>query len=154
MKPSATKTGRKLLLAIPPAGQFLPALAFHWPMLMLVATLLIVIAPRIVAAQQTEDIEATVQYLITYVKEADVAFQRNTTRYTGSEAAEHINRKYQHFKVDIDTPEKFIELCASGSLMTGKPYLVITKQGEQRLASEWLNTELESYRHRNERTTP
>ena len=121
---------------------------------MLAATLLCVIAPRIMAAQQTEDIEATVQYLITYIEQSDVSFQRNTTRYTGSEAAQHINRKYQHFKDDIDTPEVFIELCATGSLMTGRPYLVITTQGEQRLASEWLNAELEIYRLRNERPRP
>ena len=122
----------------------------HWPLLLLVAMLLFVVSPWSMAARQAEDLDTTVQYLITYVKESDVTFERNSSRYTGSEAAEHINKKYRHFKDDIDTPEKFIEICATGSLMTGKPYFIITGQGEQLPSAEWLNTELSVYRLRNE----
>ena len=154
MEPSETKIGRTSLSAVLVEGQYRPVQAFHWQLLLLATILLIVIAPRGMAGQQTEDIDATVQYLITYVKESDVTFERNTTRYSGSVAAEHINKKYQHFKDDIDTPEKFIELCATGSLMTGKPYFIITEQGEQLPSSEWLNTELAVYRLRNEYTSP
>jgi hypothetical protein len=154
MQPGRTKAGRTPLSAVPVEGRFRPAQAFRWQLLLLASILVIVIAPRSMAGQQTEDVEATVQHLINYVKESDVTFQRNTTRYTGAEAAEHINRKYQHFKDDIDTPEKFIELCATGSLMTGRPYLVITTQGEQQSASEWLYTELQIYRLRNEYASP
>ena len=148
------KTGQTHLMACVVAGKYRRVQAFQWQLLLLATILLIMVAPRAIAGQQTEDIEATVQYLISYVKEADVTFQRNSTRYTGNEAAEHINKKYQHFKDDIDTPEKFIELCASGSMMTGRPYLIITKQGEQLPASEWLNTELAIYRLRNEYAGP
>ena len=148
------KTGQTQLMARVVEGKYRPVQAFQWQLLLLATILLIGVAPRAMAGQQTENIEATVQYLISYVKEADVIFQRNSTRYTGNEAAEHINRKYQHFKDDIDTPEKFIELCASGSMMTGRPYLIITKQGEQLPASEWLNTELAIYRLRNEYAGP
>ena len=150
MEPSETKTGRTPQSAVLVKGQYRPVQAFHWQLLLLATILLIVIAPRSMAGQQIEDIDATVQYLITYVKESDVTFKRNATHYSGSEAAQHIHKKYQHFKDDIDTPEKFIELCASGSMMTGRPYLIITKQGEQLPASEWLNTELAVYRLRNE----
>ena len=45
------------------------------------------------------------------------------------EAAEHINKKYRHFRDDIDTPEKFIELCATGSLMTGKAVFYYYRAG-------------------------
>lgn len=149
------KTGQTQLMARVVEGKYHPLQAFQWQLLLLATLLLILVVPRAMAGQQTEEnTEAAVLYLISYVKEADVTFQRNSTRYTGNEAAEHINRKYQHFKDDIDTPEKFIELCASGSLMTGKPYLIITKQGEQLPASEWLNTELASYRLSNEYTGP
>ena len=152
MEPSETKTGRTPQSAVLIKGEYRPVQAFHWQLLLLVAILLIVIAPRSMAGQQTEDLGTTVQYLITYVKESDVTFERNTTRYSGSEAAQHINKKYQHFIDDIDTVEKFIELCATGSLMTGKPYFIITEQGEQLPSSEWLNNELQSYRLRNEPT--
>ncbi len=78
-----------------------------------------------------------------------MTFERNRSRYNGSEAAKHINKKYEHFKDEIDTVEKFIELCATGSLMTGKPYVIITGQGEQLPSSDWLNSELQNYRLRN-----
>ena len=121
-----------------------------WPLLLLLTILLAVVSPWSMAARQAEDLDATVQYLITYVKESDVTFERNFSRHTGSEAAQHINKKYRHFRDDIDTPEKFIELCATGSLMTGKAYFIITGQGEQLPSGEWLNNELSVYRLRNE----
>ena len=121
----------------------------YWSQLLLATLLLAVVSPWSLAASQPADLDTTVQHLITYVKESDVTFERNSGRYTASEAAEHINNKYRHFKDDIDTPEKFIELCATGSLVTGKPYFIITRQGEQLPSSEWLNTELSVYRLRN-----
>ena len=121
-----------------------------WPLRLLLVLSIAAVSPCSMAARQAEDLDATVQYLITYVKQSDVTFERNTRRYTGREAAEHINNKFQHFRDDIDTPEKFIELCASGSLMTGKPYFIITQQGEMMPSGEWLNAELRVYRLRNE----
>lgn len=120
-----------------------------WPLLLLVSLLLAAVSPWSLAARQADDLDAAVQYLIAYVKESDVTFERNSSRYSGAEAAAHINKKYRHFKDDIDTPEKFIELCATGSLMTGKPYFIITGQGEQLPSGEWLNAELSVYRLRN-----
>jgi len=122
----------------------------YWPLLLLATLLLLVVSPWSMAARQADELDTTVQYLIGYVKESNVTFERNSSRYSGMEAAEHINKKYRHFKDDIDTPEKFIELCATGSLMTGKPYFIITGQGQQLPSAEWLNTELSVYRLRNE----
>ena len=150
---SEIKTVRTPMMTLLAGRQYRPVQAFHWQLLLLAMILMIVTVPRSVAGQ-TEDIHATVHYLITYVKESDVTFERNTSRYSGSEAAQHIDKKYQHFKDDIDTPEKFIELCATGSLMTGKPYFIITEEGEQLPSGEWLNTELQSYRLRNNPTGP
>ena len=128
--------------------------AFHWQLLLSPVLLLIMAAPRVLAVQQAEDLDATIQHLITYVKESDVIFERNFSSYNGTDAAAHINKKYQHFKDEIDTPEKFIELCATTSLMTRKPYLVTTKQGKQQPSSEWLSTELAIYRLQKEYTVP
>lgn len=148
------RSGQRPLRSAVAGEQYHPAQALHWQLLLLAALLLIMIAPRAMAARQAEDLDATVQYLITYVKESDVTFERNFSSYNGTDAAAHINKKYQHFKDEIDTPEKFIELCATASLMTHKPYLVTTKQGKQQPSSEWLNTELAVYRLRNEYTAP
>ena len=148
------RSGQRPLRAAVAREQHHPAQAFHWQLLLLAALLLIMMAPRTMAARQAEDLDATVQYLITYVKESEVTFERNFSSYNGTDAAAHINKKYQHFKDEIDTPEEFIELCATASLMTRKPYLVTTKQGKQQPSREWLNTELAVYRLRNEYTAP
>jgi len=128
--------------------------ACHWQRFLLATILLIMLVPMAMAARQTEDLDATVNYLITYVRKSDATFERNSTRHNGAEAAQHIDRKYRHFMDEIDTPEKFIELCATGSLVTGKPYYIITKQGEQLPSSDWLHNVLARYRLRNEHTGP
>ncbi len=101
-------------------------------------------------AEPTDRVDQTIQYLISTVSGSGLTFIRNGSEYTSSEAAEHMNRKYQHFKDDIETPEKFIELSATKSLLTGKPYKVINGQGEKLKVSDWLGAELATYRTRNQ----
>jgi len=101
-------------------------------------------------AAPTDRVDQTIQYLISYVSGSGLTFIRNGSEYTSSEAAEHMNRKYQHFKDDIETPERFIELSATKSLLTGKPYLVVDGQGEKLKVSDWLRTELARHRARSE----
>ena len=96
---------------------------------------------------QVAHLDATVQHLIAHVAQSDLTFIRNDVRYTGKEASEHLQKKYAHFKDKIKAPEDFIELCASRSLLSGKPYLVINEKGETITASEWLTAELEVYRN-------
>jgi hypothetical protein len=99
-------------------------------------------------SEQIGTVDMTVLHLINYVSESDLTFIRNSDRYTSVEAADHMNKKYRHFKEDINTAEEFIDLCASRSLLSGKPYIVINEQGEQVRTSEWLQTELADYRAR------
>jgi hypothetical protein len=116
---------------------------------LLTLLVLLLTAPVSAAAQQSEDLDTTIQHLITYVRESDVTFERNISRHDSVEAAAHIEKKYQHFRDDIDTPEQFIERCATASLVTGKQYLIIDSQGDEIPAGEWLNTELARYRLQN-----
>ena len=88
--------------------------------------------------QQPADIEATAEYLIAAVARSDHTFVRNSAHYTGSEATDHLRRKYAHFRDRIESIDDFIELAASRSLMTGKPYLVIDSAGHSRPVSQWL----------------
>jgi len=126
----------------------LPVSPVCW-LLLLVVTVFLQAAPVAAAAQQAEDLDATVQYLISYVRESDVTFERNISRYDPVEAAAHIEKKYQHFRDKIDTPEQFIALCATASLVTGKQYLIIDGQGDETAAGVWLNAELVRYRLQN-----
>jgi len=126
--------------------QVMPESVFYWLLLLTLPFVLLLMASNSAAAQQTEDLDGTIQYLITYVRDSGVKFERNFGSHDSVEAASHIEKKYQHFRDEIDTPEKFIELSATASLVTGKKYRVITKQGEEIPAGEWLNDELKRYR--------
>ena len=113
--------------------------------LLLVAAMLLLASARVTAAQNNE-LDATIQHLIEFVKQSDVQFARNFSSHDSLEAAQPIEKKYQQFKGEIDTAEKFIELCATRSLVTGKQYRVILVDGEALPSGEWLNLELARYR--------
>jgi hypothetical protein len=97
----------------------------------------------------TESLEQTVHYLIDYVAKSDATFIRNGVSHTPAEAVAHIKAKYEHFKNQIKTPEDFIRLAASRSLLTGKPYLVRTPDEKEMRLDVWLTEALKQYRTEN-----
>ena len=99
-------------------------------------------------SEPSDRVDQAIQHLIGYVSGSGLTFIRNAREYTPAEAAEHMDKKYRHFRDDIDTPEDFIELCASRSLLSGKPYLVVAGQGRQLRTGDWLKTELAAYQVR------
>jgi FPC/CPF motif-containing protein YcgG len=103
-------------------------------------------------ATSGENLERTVRYLIDVVAQSDRTFIRNNEAHMGKEAAEHLKYKYEYFKEEIKTPEDFIRLAATKSLMTGKPYLVKTKDGKQSECAEWLGDVLDDYRKSQKKT--
>ena len=113
--------------------------------LLLAGTVVLLASGRVAAAQSVE-LDATIQHLIEFVRTSDVRFERNFSSHDSLEAALHIEKKYQYFKDEIDSPEKFIELCATRSLVTGKRYQVVVSDGDTLPAGEWLNSELARYR--------
>lgn len=116
-------------------------------------TALFLLTPCLLRGEQIDTVDKTVLHLIDHVAESGLTFIRNNDQYTAVEAAEHMNKKYQHFRKDINTAEDFIERCASRSLLSGKAYLVINEQNEHVRTSEWLELELADYRERNTGTT-
>lgn len=100
--------------------------------------------------EPTGSVDQTVQHLIGYVSGSGLTFIRNTSEYAPDQAAEHMNRKYQHFRDDIETPGDFIKLCATKSLLSGQPYLVVDDQGKQLRTSDWLRAELAVYETRSQ----
>lgn len=105
--------------------------------------LLSIIARQAFAA---ESLEQTISYLIDHVAKSDATFIRNGQPHTPAEAAAHIKSKYEHFKSEIKTPEDFIRLSASKSLLTGKPYLVRTPDGKETHLQVWLTDALKEHR--------
>ena len=94
----------------------------------------------------TPSVEKTINYLLVFVRESNCTFIRNDEDHDSSYAAEHIKKKYDYFKDRIDTPEEFIELCATKSLMSGKVYLVRCEGDRTIPTAEWLRAELNNYR--------
>ncbi len=97
-------------------------------------------------ATAAESLEQTINFLIDHIAKADAVFTRNGTTHTPAEAVEHIKAKYAHFKKDIMTPEDFIRLAASKSLLTGKLYTVTPRGGKEEPMSEWLTAALQEHR--------
>ena len=123
---------------------------FHKQMVSILAvavTVFLFLSPSSSIGGQTDPADKTVQHLLEYVARSDLTFIRNSGHYTAREASEHMEKKYEHFRDEIKSPEQFIELCATRSILSGKPYLVINKQGETTKTSEWLNAELNEYRN-------
>ena len=111
--------------------------------LLFAVTLLVLSAAPMSAA---ESLNQTIDYLLQYVVNSKAVFVRNGTTYTPDEAVDHIKAKYAHFKNDIKTPEDFIRLSASKSLLSGKPYLVRTPDGKEMRLDAWLTKALEEHR--------
>jgi hypothetical protein len=93
-----------------------------------------------------DSLEPNINYLIDYVGKSDATFIRNGQKHTPQEAANHIKAKYEHFKSEIKTPEDFIRLSASKSLLTGQPYLVRTVDGKEMHLDAWLTEALKKHR--------
>ena len=96
--------------------------------------------------QPPEDIEPAIQFLLKHVADSGLIFIRNSERHASFDAAEHMNSKYEYFRDKIKTPEDFIRRCASKSLMSGKPYLVVLENGEEVRTDAWLLRALTAYR--------
>ena len=94
----------------------------------------------------TESLDESIKFLLDYVAKSDATFIRNGQTHTPQEAANHIKAKYEHFKSEIKTPEDFIRLAASKSLLTGKPYLVRSPDGKEMRLDVWLTDALKEYR--------
>src|SRR4051812_43637464 len=94
----------------------------------------------------SSDLAKTITYLLDYVEKSNAVMIRNGSEHTGKEAAAHLKTKYEHFKKEIKTPEDFIRLSATKSMVSGKPYLVRLAGGKEITCADWLTTALKDYR--------
>jgi hypothetical protein len=97
--------------------------------------------------ERKEDLEAAIAHLLEFVRTSDVVFIRNGKEHEAEDAAKHIERKYNHYKKKIKTPEDFIEKSATKSMMSGRLYQVRLKDGTVIATRDWLTAELERYRN-------
>jgi len=93
--------------------------------LLLSAALLVPgLAPGPAEADVPESQRAEVEHLLEYVRLSGCTFIRNGREYDGERAHRHVMRKYNYFRDEIDSTERFIELAATESTMSGRPYQI------------------------------
>jgi hypothetical protein len=101
-----------------------------------------------------KDLETTIRHLLEFVRTSDVIFIRNGKEHSPEDAAEHIEKKYKHYRKKIETPEDFIERSATKSILSGKLYRVRLADGTVIPTRDWLTAELERYRTGMSRARP
>jgi hypothetical protein len=104
------------------------------------------LVPSAVASPVDNAYLQTINHLLTYVEESNCVFIRNGKEYTSIEAAKHIKTKYDSLMFDIKTPEEFIELAASKSMLSGQLYWVQCADHSPMPSADWLTKELFNYR--------
>ena len=98
-----------------------------------------------VPVRAAESLEQTIAFFLHRIETADATFIRNGQAHTPQEAVAHVRAKYEHFKAQIRTPEDFIRLTATKSLLTGQPYLERTRAGKEMPLSAWLSNALREH---------
>lgn len=91
---------------------------------------------------------AEVDALLTRLQTSGCEFNRNGSWYAGADAKAHLLKKldYLEGKDMVKTAEQFIERGASGSSMSGKPYLVRCAGKAPVESARWLTAELQQVR--------
>ena len=91
-----------------------------------------------VPSMAEDRLASQIDTLILTIEDSGCHFIRNGKTYTPVESVAHIKKKYKHFKDDIDSIDKFIELSASKSMISGKPYYVMCDDRERQVSATWL----------------
>ena len=93
---------------------------------------------------------AEIDHLLNFVRQSNCKMFRNGKLYGGVAAAAHIEKKFDYYLDEIHSTEKFVELSATRSLLSGKFYMVRCGDGDRIRARDWLLRELADFRRRGE----
>jgi hypothetical protein len=92
-----------------------------------------------IVARADDRLPERIDQLINAVGESNCEFVRNGKTYSAAESVSHITKKYDYYKNDIDSIDRFIELSASKSMISGKPYKILCQGAATELSSTWLS---------------
>ena len=115
---------------------------------LLVSLLTCCIAIAAIAAPLSPAARAEIDALLARLVASGCEFNRNGTWYTAAEAESHLLQKLKYFEDRgmVQTTEQFIEKAASGSSMSGQPYLVRCGNNPPVQSGQWLRSELNELR--------
>lgn len=120
------------------------------------ALVLLTVTHAATAAPLPPAARAEVDALLNRLQASGCEFNRNGSWYTGAEAKVHLLKKldYLEGKDMVHTAEQFIERGATGSSMSGKPYLVRCAGRAPVESGPWLKAELQAARAARAASTP
>ncbi len=112
------------------------------------AWLVALVAAPLIAAAPSPLAQREIAGLMDALSASGCEFQRNGSWYRAAEARRHLQRKYDYLlKRDlVDSAERFIELAASRSSMSGRAYRVRCPGREAQDAGPWFREKLEGIR--------
>ena len=95
-------------------------------MRLLVSVLATAVFSFALAAQTAAPVRAEIDLLLGRLQASGCQFNRNGTWYSAAAARDHLLRKLEYLedKTTIQSTEQFVELAATKSSISGKPYLV------------------------------
>ena len=101
-----------------------------------------------VAAPTPAPVRLEIEALLERLQTSGCHFSRNGTWHDGVKAKEHLLRKlkYMEDKGTVQSTEQFIELAASSSSRSRKPYEVKCGGGAPVKSQQWLTNELATVR--------
>jgi len=112
--------------------------------LVAVFVMLILFAGTLAAQENIEN--KKIEFLISSVENLKGAkFIRNGAEYDGKKAAEHLRMKLEKAGGKVKTAEDFIQLIASKSYMTGKPYMIKIPDDKTVESEKFLREKLEAF---------
>lgn len=112
------------------------------------ACLLVLAAGLAHAREPAPDSRNEIEQLFAALAASGCEFNRNGTWYDARRASEHLHRKYDYLlrRGMATTAESFIELAATRSSLSGRPYLVRC-EGEAPIPSgAWFQRKLQELR--------
>jgi hypothetical protein len=113
----------------------------------LCATLALTGAVALAHAGDLASVESQkIEYLIAAIGTLQNAqFVRNGTAYDAQAAADHLRLKLKNAGARVKTAEDFIRYCATGSSVSGKPYLIRYSDGRVITSEAFLRQKLSEF---------
>lgn len=85
-----------------------------------------------------------IERMLSALTASDAVFIRGGSEYTGKEAASHLRMKWNAAGDRVQTAQQFIDLLASSSSASGKPYSIRAVDGRVAPSREWFTALLAS----------
>lgn len=119
-----------------------------WILMLSCCLLSIRLSGLAVAGDLSPVAEREIAHLFKYLKASPCEFNRNGSWYKADRAAAHLYIKYDYFRSRdlITSAEDFIEKAATGSSISGTPYLIRCGNENPIKINTWFKEELARYR--------